>query len=131
MTRERTQATPRGPMTPTRRLRIWTAAGGRCVCGVPVPLAWTVLDHEIQLWLSGPDDDAQMRPLCPACDKTKTANDAKIRAKVKRLIARENGTRRPRKPIPDRPFGPGRSMSNPNLKRGIDGRVTRREEAEL
>lgn len=127
--REPVEATPRGNVSPARRLRIWTAADGKCVCGTPVPLSWTVLDHEIQLWLGGPDDDAQMRPLCAPCDLTKTANDAKIRAKVKRLIARENGTRRKRKEIPSRPFGDQhRSMSHPTLKRTFGGKVVAREE---
>lgn len=96
LAREPVSATPRGAMTPARRHRIWLAAGGKCfMCSKPVPEAWTVLDHEIQLWMSGPDDDAYIRPLCGPCDKLKTAADATKRAKVKRILKREAGEKNP------------------------------------
>lgn len=104
MNRERVVATPRGPMTKARRLRIYLRCNGRCVCGVKVPMEGTVIDHPITLWMGGPDEDDQLVYLCGPCDKIKTAKDAGDRAKVKRLIARENGTRRPRKPIPSKGF---------------------------
>ena len=94
-----TEATPRKAMTKARRLRIYLACNGRCICGVKVPMAGTVIDHEITLWMGGADEDANLRFLCRDCDRVKTAGDTGNRAKVKRIIARENGTRRERKPI--------------------------------
>lgn len=111
------QATPRRAMTKARRRRIWEAAEGRCfMCSKPVPESWTVLDHEIQLWMGGRDDDSNLRPLCTTCDKMKTAADATKRAKVRRLIQKADpANRKPSKmksrpfpkvsrPIPSRPF---------------------------
>lgn len=117
--REPVSATPRGAMTPARRRRIWEAAGRKCfMCSKPVPESWTVLDHEIQLWMGGSDDDANLRPLCPSCDKLKTAADATKRAKVKRIIRREAGEKKPTT-LNGRGF-------DKSLKRGFDGQVSRR-----
>jgi 5-methylcytosine-specific restriction protein A len=92
-------------MTPKRRLRLWLAHDGRCaLCRVKVPLKGTVMDHAIQLWLEseGREDDANLRPLCPDCDKPKTAKDAAIRAKVKRIRIKHG--LEPRKAKPSRPI---------------------------
>jgi len=102
--REPVQATQRRAMTEARRLRIYLACNGRCVCGVKVPLKGTVIDHRIPLWMGGADEDANLRFLCADCDKPKTAKDKGNIAKVKRILAREDGTRRPRKPIRSRGF---------------------------
>ena len=92
-------------MTPARRLRIWTAANGLCgSCGEPVALAEADIDHENPLWISSRDDDLNLRPLHFACHKKKTAIDLTVIAKIKRIIAREDGTRRPRKAIQSRGF---------------------------
>jgi 5-methylcytosine-specific restriction protein A len=115
------EATPRKAMTKPRRLRIYLACNGRCVCGVKVPMAGTVIDHRIPLWMGGADDDANLRFLCPACDKPKTAKDKGAIGKVKRLIAREDGTRRPRKPIASKGFDKTRT-------RRFDGSVVPRGE---
>jgi len=91
-------------MSKARRLRIYLACNGRCICGEKVPMEGTTIDHPIQLWMGGLDDDSELRFMCDDCDKPKTAKDATNRAKVKRIIARENGTRKPRKAIPSAPF---------------------------
>lgn len=104
MTREPVQATPRGQMTKASRLRIYLACNGRCSCGVKVPMKGTVIDHRIPLFMGGADDDSNLRFLCADCDKPKTAKDAADRGHVKRLLARSDGTRRPRQPIPSRGF---------------------------
>lgn len=84
--KENVPATPRAAMTKARRLRLWLAHEGRCGgCRAKVPLEGTVMDHFITVYMSGPEDDANLRPLCPACDKPKTANDQAVIAKVKRL----------------------------------------------
>ena len=104
MIREPVQPTPRAAMTRDRRLRIYLACNGRCECGAKVPMAGTVIDHRIPLFMGGADDDANLRFLCRVCDKLKTANDAAERGHVKRLLARQDGTRRPRQPIKSRGF---------------------------
>jgi len=79
-------------------------------------------DHEIAIWLGGPDDDGpNMRPLhrSPCHRKVKTPRDAKVIAKVKRLIARNEGTRRPRQAIKSQGF-------NKRLRRKMNGRVEKR-----
>jgi 5-methylcytosine-specific restriction endonuclease McrA len=115
------EATPRKAMTKARRLRLYLACNGRCVCGVKVPMAGTVIDHRIPLWMGGADDDANLRFLCPACDKPKTAKDKGDIGKVKRLIAREDGTRRPRKAIQSKGFDKTKT-------RRFDGSVVTRGE---
>jgi 5-methylcytosine-specific restriction endonuclease McrA len=95
MTRELVQATPRKAMTKARRLRLYLACKGRCECGVKVPMDGTTIDHRIQLWMGGADDDSNLRFFCKACDKPKTAKDAGDRAKVKRILSREAGERKP------------------------------------
>ena len=116
MIREQVVATPRGAMTKARRLRIYLRCNGRCVCGVKVPMENTVIDHPITLWMGGPDEDDQLVYLCGPCDKIKTAKDAGDRAKVKRIIARENGTRRERQPIKSAGF-------NTRLRKKFNGTV--------
>ena len=104
-------------MTRARRLRIYLACNGRCICGAKVPMEGTTIDHPTQLWMGGPDEDQYLRYMCEACDKPKTAKDASERAKVKRIIAKSDPeTRKPSRmksrpfpkgsrPIPSRKFG--------------------------
>lgn len=89
-------------MGETRRARIIARFGARCAdCSGPGPFE---IDHPSTLWMGGPDEDDECRPLCEGCHKVKTKTDAKARAKVKRIHAREDGTRRERKKIPTRGF---------------------------
>ena len=110
-TTEPVEATPRSTMTPARRERIHAAHAGLCgVCGQPVALDECEIDHRIAHWISRRDDDANLWPMHVACHRgaggqSKTAWDRKIIAKIKRIIARREGTRRPRKAIPNRGFG--------------------------
>jgi len=87
-------------MTPKRRLEALLRSDGRCArCRVKLGSAFEV-DHEISLFLGGADDETNTVALCVPCHRrVKTPADAKVHAKVKRTIARENGTRKPRKPI--------------------------------
>ena len=121
--REPVQPTPRGAMTKARRLRLYLACNGRCSCGAKVPMAGTVIDHRIPLFMGGADDDANLRFICPSCDKPKTAKDATDRAKVKRIHKRLTGDRKPsrlqsrgfakgvKRPIPSRPLQPREARS--------------------
>ena len=104
MTGEPVSATTRGPMTKARRLRIYLACNGRCVCGCKVEMVGTVIDHRIPLFMGGADDDTNLRFLCGPCDRIKTGGDKGDIGKVRRILARNDGTRRPRKVIPSRGF---------------------------
>lgn len=108
LTREPVPATPRGPMTQARRLRIYIACNGRCICGAKVPMKGTTIDHGLALHHGGPEADENCRFLCDACDKPKTAKDAKISAKIRRLNRSANPeTRRVSKHKINSPkFGP-------------------------
>lgn len=114
MTREPVESTPRASMTRERRLRIYLACNGRCVCGVKVPMDGTVIDHRIPLFMGGADDDGNLRFVCRACDKPKTAKDATDRAKVKRIHKRLSGDRKPSR-LQSRPF-PKSSRPIPSRK---------------
>lgn len=93
-------------MSKTRASRIIDRFGGKCAkCFGPGPFE---IDHPLTLWMGAPDEDAECEPLCQACHAKKTAQDATDRAKVKRIIAREDGTRRERRPIPGRGFQKGK-----------------------
>lgn len=121
MSRERVEATPRGAMTKARRLRIYLACEGRCICGVKVPMEGTTIDHPTQLWMGGPDEDQYLRYMCAACDKPKTARDAKERAKVKRLIRKADPAQRKVSRLQSRGFQKGRRplVSRPFPKREV------------
>jgi len=105
VTREPVQPTPRRSMTPKRRLEALLRSEGRCArCKVKLGEAFEV-DHEISLFLGGADDASNTVALCVPCHRgEKTPADAKAHAKVRRILAREEGTRRPRKAIPSRGF---------------------------
>lgn len=117
MAREIVEPTKRRAMGKARRLRIYLSCEGRCYkCGVKVPLEGTVIEHPIQLWMGGSDDDADLRLICGPCDKPKTAKDAAARAKVRSLIKKADPeTRKPprmkgrgfaagSRKLPSRPF---------------------------
>jgi 5-methylcytosine-specific restriction endonuclease McrA len=62
------------------------------------------LDHEISLKIGGKHAVENVRPLCIDCHKRKTALDAKILGKAKRL-AGETCAGQTRRPIPKRTDG--------------------------
>ena len=110
------EATPRKAMTKARRLRLYLACNGRCICGAKVPMEGTVIDHAIPLWMGGADEDENLRFLCRDCDRIKTAGDKGKIAKVKRIISRRDGTRRERPPIKSAGF-------NTRLRKKMNGTV--------
>lgn len=120
MTHEPVQSTPRRAMTPKRRLEALLRSGGRCArCKVKLGEAFEV-DHEITLFLGGADDASNTVALCVPCHRgEKTPADAKVHAKVKRLLARQDGTRRPRKAIQSAGF-------SKTLRKRFDGSVVAR-----
>ena len=74
----------RKKMTKGRRKRILKKRGHKCyICeATDVPLE---LDHQVPLFLGGPDEDFNIRPLCEACHKRKTVAENRIRGKINRL----------------------------------------------
>lgn len=111
--RDRPEPTKRKAMTPARRLRVFNAAEGRCQCGCGEKLRpdWEV-EHRIPLSMAGAEDDANLEAWNAVCHQRKTSGEAPKRAKVARIIAREDGTRRQRQAIPKRanPWPKGRKL---------------------
>ena len=79
------------------------------VCARPnCPERATDVDHILPLWLGGSNREKNLEGLCPAHHAAKTKAEASLRAKAKRREARDQGTRRERKPIPSRGFPTGK-----------------------
>lgn len=114
-TRDRPEAGPRKALTPKQRAVLFERWGGIChLCSQKIATGepWDD-EHVIDRWTSGDDSLENRRPAHrDTCHRAKTAGDAKVRGKIKRIIAREDGTRRPRKPIPQRanPWPKGRKI---------------------
>lgn len=113
--RDRPEAGPRKPLTGAKRAAFFEAHGGVCyLCGEKITAGepWDD-EHVIDRWTSGDDSLENRRPAHRlGCHPKKTAADAKVRGKIKRIIAREDGTRRPRQAIPKRanPWPKGRKI---------------------
>ena len=99
-------------LSPKAKASILERQAGLCaICARPGQ-RWE-FDHEIQLAIGGEDAVENLRALCRACHAEKTAKDATIRAKVKRLIRTQSGERsRARKgpPLRSKPFRVWRAM---------------------
>ncbi len=107
----------RNPLTRAQFGQLMIDQGGRCGCGCGEklqPMTERVIDeHRIALALGGTNDLSNRELWRLPCAKAKTAGkDAPAIAKCKRLVARAEGTRRPRKPIPSRAnaWPPGRKL---------------------
>ena len=114
---------PHDPVEVGKR-RPWTAVERRIVierqdglcdhCSEPLGLI-VDLDHIEARWWRGNDHLDNARALHPQCHrKHKTPIDLGLIAHVKRIIARNNGTRRPRKVIAARvdPWPKGRRIQS-------------------
>ena len=100
------------------RAQCFALAGGKCeLCGERLT-AWEC-DHAVAWFYTETHDAENLQALCPPCHRLKTKLDVRGIAKVKRLIAREAGTRRARKPI----ASPGFSKA---LRKRLNGTVERR-----
>lgn len=110
----------RKPLTAKQRAELALAQQGLCGCGCGGKLdhvrEGTVDEHVIALGLMGANDLANRSLWRKPCSDAKTyGKDLPAIAKAKRIEAREEGTRRPRKPISGKGFG--------SVSRGFDGRV--------
>lgn len=97
---------PRRSMTPLRRARIFDAHGGIChLCGCKIGVgeAWDV-EHVIALEISGDDSDDNLAPAHRTCHRAKTAEDAGLIAKARRVHAKHIGAHRPKRTIGGRRF---------------------------
>lgn len=91
------EATERRAFTPAQRLAVMERQKGLCaMCGAELQPGYEV-DHCVPIWLGGKHEDANWQALCadPCHRAVKTPADAKVIAKVKRLIAKEAGTAPP------------------------------------
>lgn len=117
--------TPRKPMSPSRRLRVWEQTGGICVlCGRLIDSVrdpW-IAEHIRALELGGPDELDNMGPAHGACAGLKTRRDHAIAAKAKRQKIRHIGARVTGSPLPCGRHSP--------FKRKLNGQVVRRDIAE-
>lgn len=86
--------TPRGNMSPTRRLRIWEAHAGVCIlCKTKIDGVrekW-IVEHVRALGLGGSDDDANLGPAHETCRRVKDKDDVAAIAKSKRAKMRHLG----------------------------------------
>ncbi|QTC88069.1 hypothetical protein [Brevundimonas pondensis] len=124
MTRERVIIEKRKPLTRAEFGQLMIDQEGRCDCGCGLklqPMGEGVIDeHRVPLALGGTNDLSNRHLFRKPCAKAKTSDrDTPAIAKVKRIEARLNGTRRPRKPIPSPGFDKTKS-------RGFDGKVRAR-----
>jgi hypothetical protein len=114
-------STPRKPMSPMRRLRIWEAHKGRCVlCRRKIDGVrerW-IIEHVRALALGGTDTDDNCGPAHASCGRDKTKADNASWSKAKRQKAKHVGIRGSANPIPG-------SKASP-WKKCMDGRTVRR-----
>ncbi len=105
-TREAVEATPRKKITRHQRAVVFLRQNGKCDgCGCKLFRPY-IVDHRIPVWMGGADHTDNMHATCKPCDKPKTGQDATNRAKVKRLIAKDDPETRPRskRPLKGRGF---------------------------
>jgi 5-methylcytosine-specific restriction protein A len=107
-------------MSPTRRTRIFDAAGGVChICSQPIqPGELWDADHLIPYELTRDDSDENLRPAHARCHRgadSKTSADAKVIAKAKRVRSKHIGAHKPTS-----------RLTHPTLKRKVNGTVVPR-----
>lgn len=106
-------------------LRHWRAPGGGVLCleaGKVRLLATgevTEVDHAWQIATGGPDTDDNLRHMTREDHKRKSAEDARARAKDRRLTGAN-------KERPKRRWAKGRKLGIPGLRKKLNGRVERR-----
>jgi 5-methylcytosine-specific restriction endonuclease McrA len=111
--------TTRRPISSSKRLAIFEAAGGRChICGLKIRGKEWDVEHVRPLGLLGADDMSNLAPAHRVCHSPKTAADVASIAKAKRQKIAHIGAYKTRNPIP----GSKRSK----WKRKINGQVVLR-----
>lgn len=101
--------TPRKPMSPMQRLRIFeTHHGICCLCDRKIQAGekW-IIEHPLALGLGGADTDENKRPAHEDCRRIKDKIDVPAIAKAKRMKARHIGIKKPsRFPKPPPGYNP-------------------------
>lgn len=109
----------RKPLTAKQRAELALAQKGVCGCGCGGKLdarEGIIDEHVLALGLMGANDLSNRSLWRKPCSDAKTySKDLPAIAKAKRIEAREEGTRRLRKPILGRGFG--------SVSRGFDGKI--------
>jgi hypothetical protein len=128
MNREPVKLDKRKPLTRRETIQLMLDQEGRCGCGCGVkldPMGEGVIDeHVIPLGIRENANELANRALYrKPCAARKTPGDQSAIAKCKRLVARQEGTRRARQPIPSRGF-------QRHLTKGFDGKVRPRDTQE-
>lgn len=98
--------TPRKPMSPMQRLRIFEAHQGICcLCDRKIQAGekW-IVEHPRALGLGGADTDENKRPAHEDCRRIKDKIDVPAIAKAKRMKARHIGIKKPSR-FPKPPAG--------------------------
>ena len=106
------------------RQRVFERYDRRCyLSGVEIRQgdAWE-LEHAVPLWLGGEHRETNLRPALVEAHKRKTAAEAKVRAKVNRIVRKGYGMKKKgtgfRKPPPGVRYEPG-----PHGLRAVKGEV--------
>lgn len=108
--RESVTLHPRKPLTKPQRAAMFLAHNGVCcICRKKITGPDWIDEHISPLWVGGSNDPENRGPAHIPCAAGKTSIETTARAKVKRLIARQDGTRKPRKAIPSRGFDKSKS----------------------
>lgn len=123
--RERVEPEARRPLTRRETIELAVRQNGKCGCGCGEKLnaltEGVTDEHVIALHHGGTNDLANRSLWRTPCSKAKTAKaDAPASAKIRRIEARETGTRRARKPIQGRGF-------DKTITKGFDGKVRTRK----
>lgn len=122
MIREKVEATPRLSVSPARRKRVLEAHNGVCYYPDCEETQGLEFEHIVPLWMGGKDDDSNTAPMCREHHKQKTALDAKMRARTKRIIAKHSPDReKPVSRIASRGF-----QKSATHKRTFSGKVVPR-----
>jgi 5-methylcytosine-specific restriction protein A len=100
--------TPRKPLSPRERLKLFESHGGRCViCKQPIRSGERWIDeHVIPLGLGGSNDMGNRGPAHFKCAETKTGDDLPRIAKAKRSKMAALGIKKDGPKIANRGFTP-------------------------
>jgi len=107
-------------LTKAQKIARWEALGRCCtICGLPCEAFGrsVVWDHRLGVWFGEATDPDRMDVHhARGCAPAKTAKDATVRAKVKRLVKKACGAPRSPSVIHSRGFSP--------VSRGFNGKIT-------
>ena len=88
-----------------QRVEIFNRADGRCEkCNAKLKVGEGEYDHRIAQAHGGENTVENAQLLCRVCHKAKTGKDKGITEKLKRIHDKHNGTWKPKRKIPSRPF---------------------------